>query len=76
MVAGNVHLINLPQRQVTTHVGQGAQDASVTCCNTTSQRSRDKEVTHEHRHMVAPNAVDGGLATAFCGLVDDVVVDQ
>ena len=76
VVARDVHLVNLAQREVAAHVGQRTQDASVACSHAAAQRSRDKEVTDKHCHMVAPHAVDGGLAAPFCRLVDDVVMDE
>ena len=59
-VAGDVNLVNLAKRQVATHVGQGREDARVARGNAAAQGSRDKEVAHEHGHVVAPHAVDGG----------------
>ena len=76
MVTRDVHLVNFAQRQVTAHVGQGAQDASVARGHATAQGTRDEEVAHEHCHVVAPHIVDGGLATALGGLVDDIIVDE
>ena len=75
MVAGDIHLVNLAQRQVAAHIGQSAQDAAIAGGHAAAKRASDKKVTDQHRHMVAPHVVDCRQATALGGLIDHVIMD-
>ena len=76
VVASDVHLVDLTQGEVATHVGQGTQDASVASSHAAAQRTRNKEIAHENGDMVVPHIVNGGHTAALTCLVDDIVVDE